>query len=239
MAVVKVLPVTLACACFYFSQAWAGTCAMPTQVAINSCVGDQLKSVTAEINAVYNVYRGSLNVADKAQIKKVQLAWIVYRDAVCEFAASPVKEGSMYPSVLNTCLVRETEARTDQIKALIACDAEGGLRRDCDVRALAVAVPAKVMASESTPSSADINALTTYATVLGRGIACRAPGTQEASRRVGAWMDKTFPPGSSDHQAYMPVLTGGIQMAAQRQRNADAPDTCETIVASFESFPWP
>jgi hypothetical protein len=58
--------------------------------------------------------------------------------------------------------------------------------------ALFAASPLAIAASQ-----ADIDKLTTYAVVLGRAVACGA-NLDDASRRVGRWMDRTFPPGSKD-----------------------------------------
>jgi hypothetical protein len=87
-------------------------------------------------------------------------------------------------------------------------------------------------------SDADVDKLTTYATVLGRGIACGAD-VDSASRRIGAWMDKRFPPGSSDQRTYLPVFMEGTRYAAQRQKNGNSPDSCAQVLRTFASFPWP
>jgi hypothetical protein len=63
---------------------------------------------------------------------------------------------------------------------------------------------AVVAPSLSAASSSDVDKLTTYAVVLGRGIGCSAPGAQDGMSRVGRWMDRKFPPGSSDQKTYCP-----------------------------------
>ena len=87
-------------------------------------------------------------------------------------------------------------------------------------------------------SSADIDKLTTYAVILGRAVACGA-NIDDASRRVGRWMDRTFPPGSSDQKTYLPILMEGMRYHAQQQKEGKSPDSCSAVLRSFNSFPWP
>lgn len=84
----------------------------------------------------------------------------------------------------------------------------------------------------------DVDKLTTYATILGRGIACGAD-TKSASQRIGRWIDKRFPPGTSDQKTYLPVFIEGTRYAAEQQKNGNSPDSCSQILRTFESFPWP
>ena len=87
-------------------------------------------------------------------------------------------------------------------------------------------------------SSDDIDKLTTFATVLGRGTACGAD-IKDASRRVGRWMDRTFPPGSKDQQVYLPIFMAGMVFHAQQQKDGKSPDSCPNVLRSFNTFPWP
>ena len=88
-------------------------------------------------------------------------------------------------------------------------------------------------------SSSDIDKLTTYAVMLGRGIACNAEGIQTVSRRVGAWMDRKFPPGSEDQLTYLPIFMEGVQYNAQQQKSGNSPDSCATVNSEFEKANWP
>ncbi len=87
-------------------------------------------------------------------------------------------------------------------------------------------------------SQADIDKLTTYAVVLGRAVACGA-NVDDASRRVGRWMDRTFPPGFKDQQIYLPIFMEGMHYHAQQQKDGKSPDSCSAVLRSFNSFPWP
>lgn len=90
----------------------------------------------------------------------------------------------------------------------------------------------------SSQSAADIDKMTTYAVILGRGIACGA-STQEPMKRVGKWFDNTFAPGSSAHKQYMVIFMTGIEHHAAQQRAGKSPDSCDSIRRTFSGFPWP
>ena len=87
-------------------------------------------------------------------------------------------------------------------------------------------------------SDADIEKLTIYATILGRGIACGADNNS-ASRRIAAWIDKQFPPGSSDQTTYLLMFMNGTREAAQQQKNGNSPVSCAEVLHTFATFPWP
>lgn len=78
-----------------------------------------------------------------------------------------------------------------------------------------------------------IDRLTTYTTVLGRGIACNARGTEEASRSLGAWMQ------SSGLNGYTMTAAAGIRAAAEQQRAGRSPDTCAKVRQTFPTIAWP
>ena len=82
--------------------------------------------------------------------------------------------------------------------------------------------------------SSSIDRMTTYTTVLGRGIGCGVSGTEAASTRFGAWMDS-----QGLTKNYLLVAAAGIKMAAEQQRAGNSPDSCSTVRAQFASFPWP
>ena len=87
-------------------------------------------------------------------------------------------------------------------------------------------------------SSSDIDKLTTYAVILGRATACGI-NTKEASSKVGAWMDRTFPPGSSDQMTYLPILMSGMQYNAQQQASGNSPDSCSAVLRAFNAMHLP
>jgi len=100
------------------------------------------------------------------------------------------------------------------------------------------ALNATVVGTGHAASNADIDRMTTYAVILGRGVACGA-STAGPSARVGAWMDRVFPPGSNDQKIYLPIFMQGVQHHAQQQKAGKSPDSCSTVLRNFNSFPWP
>lgn len=85
---------------------------------------------------------------------------------------------------------------------------------------------------------ADVDKLTTYAVVLGRGVACGAD-VRDPMARVGRWMDTRFPPGSDDQRTYLPIFIEGVQQHAQQHKDGRSPDGCRTVLKTFSTFPWP
>lgn len=87
-------------------------------------------------------------------------------------------------------------------------------------------------------TASDIDKMTTYATILGRAVAC-GQDVEAPMRRVGKWMDRKFPPGTEDQQTYLPVFIEGIQYHAQMQKNGKSPDSCVAVARVFNKMPWP
>lgn len=88
------------------------------------------------------------------------------------------------------------------------------------------------------PSASEIDHLTTYAVVIGRGIACGV-NTSGATQRISLWFDRVFTQGTNQYKNYMLTYSQGIQMNAVMQRNGKSPDSCSQVKATFDSFPWP
>lgn len=74
-----------------------------------------------------------------------------------------------------------------------------------------------------------------YAVAIGRGIACDAPGTNDAYRRFVAWMDAK----GLGTTEYRNVATATIREATRRQREGITPDSCMEVRAQFSRYPWP
>jgi hypothetical protein len=87
-------------------------------------------------------------------------------------------------------------------------------------------------------SARDIDRMTTYATLLGRAIGCRI-NVDDEMRKVGKWMDRTFPPGSKEQRIYMPIFLKGLKDSAKQQREGKSPDSCETLREEVRHIRWP
>lgn len=97
-----------------------------TQADMNQCASSDLARETQIINKTYRDLRAKLNPAQQRQFKKVQLAWIKYKDLSCEFEASGVEGGSAHAMVLAACLAEKTRLRNKELEALNSCQ-EGDL----------------------------------------------------------------------------------------------------------------
>lgn len=85
--------------------------------------------------------------------------------------------------------------------------------------------------------SEDIDKLTTFATLLGRAAVC-CTGTETALAKVGKWIDRHFPPGSSDRKAYLPTFISEMEYHAKMQGTGKSPDPCSTVCREFRQVDW-
>lgn len=98
------------------------------QASLNQCAGEAFQTADDALNAVYSEVAARLSEASDAReaLVRAQRAWIALRDAECEFAASAVAGGSIYPMIVTGCRTRLTEARTAELAAYLDCE-EGDL----------------------------------------------------------------------------------------------------------------
>ena len=85
-------------------------------------------------------------------------------------------------------------------------------------------------------SAEDIDRLTTYAILTGRGLGCGYDMQNELSRG-GSWMDRTFE--NNEKSALILVFTTGMEQAANEQANGSSPDNCATIRKVIAKTVWP
>lgn len=95
-----------------------------------------------------------------------------------------------------------------------------------------------VTPQKSAVSSDDVDRLTTYATILGRGLACGID-VKKPSSDVGYWIDSKFPPGSDNQITFLPIFMTGIEYAATQQRTGNSPDNCDQVRRAFSLMQWP
>jgi uncharacterized protein YecT (DUF1311 family) len=87
-----------------------------SQAEMNDCAGREYKKADADLNQVYQKLVTMLDADEKAQLKAVEMTWITYRDANCDFVADQYKGGSMRPMILGFCLADMTHNRTNELK---------------------------------------------------------------------------------------------------------------------------
>ncbi|WP_144445430.1 hypothetical protein [Comamonas sp. 26] len=95
-----------------------------------------------------------------------------------------------------------------------------------------------VLVSGEVSANANIDKMTTYAVLLGRAIGCGIE-VKKPMERVGAWMDKVFPPGSEDQKVLLPIFVQGVMDNSKAQTEGRSPDTCNQVRTSFGKTKWP
>ena len=108
------------CATFFAQNQKKDPCAdAQSQAEMNMCWGKEYKAADARLNEAYRRFISKLNDEEKAQLKKAQLAWIMYRDANCDFVADQYKGGTMRPMIAAICLAETTNNRTTELEAQV------------------------------------------------------------------------------------------------------------------------
>ncbi|MBD9672991.1 DUF1311 domain-containing protein [Pseudomonas sp. PDM21] len=202
------------------------------------CRNQQIANEETALTQAVSAYSATLSPRDKGLFAKSQAAWKAYSDATCAFAAEPVAGGSLQSTYVASCWLALSEQRRLMLENLANCE-KTSERTVCLTRfspRSAVATGTVNTDTKTSSTSDDIDRLTTYGVALGKGIACKAPGVDDASRRVGKWMDEHFK--GSDKQAYLPVMIHGIE-ANVRMQSEQPVESCDSVRASFASFPWP
>jgi uncharacterized protein YecT (DUF1311 family) len=104
-----------------------------SQADMNQCSYMDLEKADKELNAVYKQAVKTAQAADKEaaemgdqyvgaveELKKAQRGWIDYRDGHCDSMSREALGGSMQSMLISGCQARMTEARTGELRELIA-----------------------------------------------------------------------------------------------------------------------
>lgn len=125
----KIIPMAIL-ALFSPLSAFADDCmdTATSQGQMNSCAGKTYQEADKMLNDAYRraLARVSADAAAKKKLITAQKAWIVFRDAECNFVVSGVGEGSAGPMVKLGCLEALTTHRTDTLQKYLDCP-EGDL----------------------------------------------------------------------------------------------------------------
>lgn len=109
--------------------AWAEDCANASdQATMNECADKAFKASDTELNALYKQIEARLkDDQDKTKLLvSAQKAWIAFRDAECDFSATGVAGGSVYPMIVLQCRDGLTQNRVKDFKNYLSCE-EGDL----------------------------------------------------------------------------------------------------------------
>lgn len=92
-----------------------------TQAALNACADAEFQSASADYAARYRALAQDLPPAQRAQLRRMQDAWLQYRTQACRFEAGPSAGGSVQGFVYWRCAARLTRARAAELEALGRC----------------------------------------------------------------------------------------------------------------------
>ncbi|WPB59230.1 lysozyme inhibitor LprI family protein [Xylophilus sp. GOD-11R] len=90
-----------------------------SQSDMNACAAQAYTQADASLNQTYRQLLQKLPTERQANLRKVQKAWLTYRDLDCGFAAAGYDGGSIQPMVKSGCLADRTDARTKQLRNLL------------------------------------------------------------------------------------------------------------------------
>ena len=99
-----------------------------TQAQLNECAARGYRDADAQLNSTYGAIMARLEKGSDAATKltSAQRAWILFRDAECQFVSTHVDGGSAQPMVIDMCLEAQTRARTQALLQYLKCG-EGDL----------------------------------------------------------------------------------------------------------------
>lgn len=89
-----------------------------TQLEMNQCADQQAKNADKTLNSVYHIVMEKIGPEDKLNLRAAEQAWIRYRDTNCSGEAALYKGGSIAPLIESTCLAKNTQERTEEIRRI-------------------------------------------------------------------------------------------------------------------------
>lgn len=105
------------------SPAMADDCAKVDQAALKECMEAAFKKAEEELKILYRQIEQRLkdDAGRKEQFVTAQRAWLFFRDLECEFSASGVAGGTIYPMVFSSCALQLTHQRSKDFKTYLNC----------------------------------------------------------------------------------------------------------------------
>jgi uncharacterized protein YecT (DUF1311 family) len=94
-----------------------------TQMDLNKCAVDNLKSSDKALNVAYQALMAKQDdAASKRRLKDAQRAWIAFRDHECAFEVGPQETGgTIWPTEISGCLEEITATRIRALTQLRSC----------------------------------------------------------------------------------------------------------------------
>lgn len=92
---------------------------LATQMEINTCLSENFGAWQDEMERHYAAALARLGEEDEARMRAGQLAFVTYRDMVCEVEAGMMRGGSGEPMMRLDCLGRLTERRARDLQTFV------------------------------------------------------------------------------------------------------------------------
>jgi uncharacterized protein YecT (DUF1311 family) len=111
------------------SSSWAqqAECSnAPTQIAMDECIGKNLKAADQKLNETYRALLAKVSKDGAEQLRRAQRAWVGWRDAQCEFDNMSTRGGSIHSSMVAMCVEHFTREQTKHLDEQLHCK-EGDL----------------------------------------------------------------------------------------------------------------
>ena len=102
-----------------------------SQSDMNTCAEYRYVQADLELNRVYLELAGRSDERDARKLRTAQQAWVLWRDANCDYEASDLEGGSLRPLVSLTCKSRVTGDRSEWVLDMLSCTS---VRGECRLR---------------------------------------------------------------------------------------------------------
>jgi uncharacterized protein YecT (DUF1311 family) len=97
-----------------------------TQQALNRCANQSRRQADQTLRTFITTYETRLRPEQVTALEHTQATWELFRRFDCEFAASGVSGGSIYPLIFSNCMAAKATARLAELQELAQCE-EGDL----------------------------------------------------------------------------------------------------------------
>ncbi len=94
---------------------------MSSQMDINACYQRAYETADSNLQTTYTTLIKKLPPDGAAQLRTAQRGWVIYKDNWCKFQSSMTKDGSMYPTVLASCLTKLTNEQLERLAYQNTC----------------------------------------------------------------------------------------------------------------------
>ena len=92
------------------------------QTSMNICANRDLQAANGKLNETWRALFDKTSKPGREKLLKAERAWLVWRDAQCEFNTLGSAGGSIHPMVHALCLSQLTQAQTKLLNEQLHCE---------------------------------------------------------------------------------------------------------------------